>query len=98
MKCINNTCMCTSDQYYSNKCEDKKDYMKNCGSSATHCKLGLTCRDGFCKCSSGEYWSGIQCYSKRNYSQSCTSSEQCETNQKIYCDSVNLLCSCPSNR
>jgi hypothetical protein len=22
MKCINNTCVCTADQYYSNKCED----------------------------------------------------------------------------
>jgi hypothetical protein len=98
MKCINKTCVCTADQYYSNKCEDKKSYMNNCESSSTHCKSNLKCRDGYCKCTSDQYWNETKCFAKRKYSESCTTTEQCDANQMVYCDPINLICSCPSNR
>lgn len=100
MKCINNTCVCTSDQYYCGKCINKKAYMENCESSIFNCKsnVNLTCRDGYCKCLSSQYWDGLKCEAKRLYSQNCINDVQCLTDQMIYCDPINLKCSCSTNR
>jgi hypothetical protein len=100
LKCINKTCLCTSDQYYTNKCVDKKTYLEKCGSITLHCKnkTSLVCRDGVCKCIDSEYWDGSRCLSKKTYSQSCTSDLQCVSDSIIYCDLTKQKCLCPSGR
>jgi hypothetical protein len=54
--------------------------MNNCESSSTYCKSNLKCRDGYCKCTSDQYWNETKCYAKRKYSESCTTTESCDAN------------------
>jgi hypothetical protein len=100
MKCINKTCVCTSDQYYTKKCIDKKGYLEKCVSLTTHCQnnLNLVCQDGICKCSDNYYWTGSKCSAKVSYSKSCASDDQCYSDKMMVCNVTTKKCSCPSDR
>jgi hypothetical protein len=99
LKCINNICQCTSEYYYTNKCNQKKNYMEKCHLSS-YCKnnTGLTCLDGACKCSQTKYWKEKSCVDKSSLSQSCTSDSQCLDQSMLYCNTTKSKCACASNR
>jgi hypothetical protein len=100
LKCINKTCLCTSEQYYTKKCIDKKGYFEKCGSLTSHCKsnTNMICKDGVCKCTDTKYWNGTKCISKSNYTKTCTNDDQCYLETMVYCDLTKQKCLCPTER
>ena len=99
LKCINNSCTCSENQYFAKKCIDKKNYLEAC-SSTTPCKNGssLLCRDGKCKCSNLNYWKDGNCIPKNTFKQSCSSDVECLESKLLYCDTNTRLCTCSSTR
>ena len=96
MKCINGSCQCTSEQYFTNKCESKRENMEFCWKDY-QCKDYLRCRDGKCQCASDYYDSKGKCIQRKTYGQSCNG-DQCLTSSMLYCDTITDKCICPLNR
>ena len=100
LKCVNNTCVCTSNEFYSKSCEKKKTYSEHC-SLLLPCEDGksLLCRDGVCKCNSTSYWKSTSCTPKKGYKQDCSNTSQCLNDLlMLTCDSISKKCLCNSAR
>jgi hypothetical protein len=99
LKCINLTCQCAPGYYYTNKCNQKKNYLEKCHLSS-YCKdkTGLSCLDGACKCSETKYWNEKSCVNKSSLSHTCTSDIQCLDQSMLYCNTTKSKCLCASNR
>lgn len=97
LKCINNTCQCLKNEYFSNKCVKKGAYMESCN-RLYQCETekGLGCFNGKCKCNTTNYWNGKLCTAKKLYGDICKSNE-CDDNLMLVCNS-NGVCSCNEDR
>lgn len=100
MKCINNTCKCQFNQYYSNGCLNRKNYSEKCSSSLNNCleNINLTCIDGYCKCNDEQYWNGNGCVDKLSQNERCSNNNECLKNTFLNCYRSTKTCNCPSNR
>ena len=72
LKCMNKTCKCEDNYFYTTKCIIKKSYMEKCHLTS-YCfnNLNMSCLDGVCKCNDMKYWSGSTCVNKKTINQSC---------------------------
>lgn len=101
LKCINKTCSCTSSQYYSRGCKDKKTYNQICFSNNASCEdnKNFECLDGVCKCNDDiSYWNGKQCVFKGAYKEICQYAEQCMPNLMLICSTSLKICYCDDSR
>jgi hypothetical protein len=100
LKCIDNICTCSTDQYYAKGCHNKKSYLGNCPGNSTFClnNTDLICKDGVCKCSLEEYWDGSQCLAQKTYGSLCSQDSNCKTDLLLSCDSRRRTCLCKDDR
>lgn len=95
-RCVDGICQCTDDQYFSNKCNEKKSNMEFCLKDE-QCQDYLNCRDGKCQCNDTHYHSVSSCIRRRSYQETCKN-DQCQTTAMLYCDSKTSKCVCESTR
>ena len=95
LKCINETCQCQSDFYYSTKCTRKREYSETC-SRTTPCKNSawLTCKNGRCDCNDTNYWNGSYCAIRNLYKEQCESNTNCLVSVSLYCNTKTKQCLC----
>jgi hypothetical protein len=100
LSCINSTCQCASNKYYSKGCKDKRIYLQTCNGETSHCQdnKNLICKDGLCKCSETFYWNGSRCLAKGTYKSKCAENTQCLTNTMLKCDNSTNKCFCDTFR
>ena len=96
LQCIDNKCQCKADQYYLKGCRDKRAHLQSCNNQTSYCQnsKGLTCTDGFCKCSDKEYWNNLKCVPKGTISSTCKNDTQCLTQHMLVCDNSLKRCGC----
>lgn len=100
LKCINNTCLCESNQYYMIGCHEKKNYYEKCYGNTSYCveNLNMQCIDGVCKCnSSNSYWIDGKCIDYQSYNNPCTTT-LCSIRAMLTCDSSRKICLCDNTR
>jgi hypothetical protein len=92
LKCIEGTCKCNPDEFYTDKCTALLTYLESCVSSA-QCKqsLGLSCRWANCDCQASKYWNGSLCVDRVSYLIGC-SGDQCLPNVGLGC--YTGVCNC----
>jgi hypothetical protein len=100
LKCINGTCLCTSNAYYVKGCHLKHNYLEKCHGNTNYCieNVNLICKNGFCECNVTSYWNNTFCVSKKTYGERCADTNQCLTNAQMICDFKKKKCSCNSDR
>ena len=96
LKCIDQICNCTENQYFLKGCHEKKDHLKLC-QLQMQCKSNLMCRGGACNCNESDYWNGNMCVARHSYNEMCLS-EQCLESSFLFCSSSSNVCLCPQNR
>jgi hypothetical protein len=97
LKCINNTCQCLKNEYYSDKCIKKGINMETCNRMyQCETEKGLICLNGKCQCNSTHYWKDKLCMAKKSFGENC-GSEKCSDDLMLVCDS-NGICSCSEER
>ena len=99
LKCIDGICQCKENQYYTNKCNDKKDFSGLC-QTTEQCLYNLTCIGGKCQCSAtNKYWDKVKnkCYSKKTYQDTCTQG-QCNDDVLLSCSNKTNNCECSQDK
>ena len=97
LKCIDGICQCKSDQYYTNKCMDKKDYLGLCQSSG-QCLHDLSCIGGKCQCETSQYFdSNKKCKELKSYNENCREN-QCMSSLYLTCSTTISKCVCSTDR
>ena len=96
MKCIEGTCQCLADQYFSNKCEPKRGNLEFCWIDY-QCQSHLNCRDGKCQCDVDYYHLNGKCIKRKTLNEACNG-DQCLNSSMLYCDSKSGKCACETTR
>ena len=96
MKCLDNVCTCTSNQYYVNKCVEKKSNWQRCTKSY-QCRDYLSCIGGLCQCNQTHYHEDNGCLKRKSYMETCKG-DQCFANSMLYCNITIGECVCASKR
>lgn len=95
LKCIDKICLCPSNQFYLDKCNNLSTYGQRCHQKE-HCKseenliCGITSK---CDCELKNYWDIHlkKCFPRKSYSEACNGDE-CKKDLNLVCDSG--LCNC----
>ena len=102
MTCSSGLCRCSSFQYYDYtalNCVNQKSINQTCNIDY-NCRVdqGLQCVSGICQCVSAiPTWfsSTSKCTKLGNYSDTCTTTSECDTSLGLICNSGGSACNCP---
>lgn len=95
LKCINNVCLCSANQFYLDKCYNLSTFGEICRKKE-HCikDQDLLCDlTSKCGCEPKKYWNLNlkKCLPRKTYSETCNGDE-CKSGLNLICDSGICVC------